>query len=586
MQVKRYQEIVITNPIVVNFLSDNASNEYLLKACDELIESFCKTTKEFIEHNALMEKNKCETNQVITYLQEFEKRHVNLYDSINTKFDILHTNIDVKLCNAATTVSEKVNAQLSSLIVAIQQTVSSALDRLNVETILNSLTDVVQSTIAHSLNMSVEDTRNRFFVFETQLKERMESYLIQPLISSNNKLLVQLSSLPEMIKGRDVDIEDIIKHIEMLKAKVQNDTQIISMSINNLENQVNSKVQHFFDKIQDNKDMSIEQQRRITNQIESLPLLTKSVIGDVLRDLDGQSKKMLICIESIRSEIDAVRESIISTQISLAGITTHTAAVHEKVNDVEKQLLIKTTKDSLNTKLKGSDGEDRIFMMLSERLMSRDGWSIEQVNGQARSCDLVVKRNGYPPVRVESKAHGQGTNEKVRSSEVDKFKRDLMTVDNHGIFVSLYSGIVGIGNFEIQQLSNGKFAIYLSNNNFDIDIIVDMIHLLHKLDSIIGSAKNDDCLRISTDSLSRLEECVKDYGMKIQSAKSHLKETVSLLNGIQLDMIERLLLGGKQNGIDHKDVIKCEHICDCGRTFGNKGALTTHRKTCSRGNPK
>jgi len=150
----------------------------------------------------------------------------------------------------------------------------------------------------------------------------------------------------------------------------------------------------------------------------------------------------------------------------------------------------------------------------------------------------------------------------------------------------LYSGIVGVGNFEIQQLSNGKFAVYLSNNNFDIDIIVDMIHLLHKLDYIIDCAKNDDCLRISTDALSRLQECVKDYGMKIQSAKSHLKETVSLLNEIQLDMIERLLLGSKHEATIHKDVIRCEHVCDCGRKFGSKGALTLHRKACSKVNPK
>jgi len=107
----------------------------------------------------------------------------------------------------------------------------------------------------------------------------------------------------------------------------------------------------------------------------------------------------------------------------------------------------------------GSIAEDTLYNLLSEKLMLRDGFSVTKVNGKSHSCDILVQREDFPDISIESKAHGQNTGEKVRTKEIEKFERDLHELDNHGIFVSIYNEIVGKGSLEIKQLPNAKFAI-------------------------------------------------------------------------------------------------------------------------------
>ena len=86
-------------------------------------------------------------------------------------------------------------------------------------------------------------------------------------------------------------------------------------------------------------------------------------------------------------------------------------------------------------------GEARLQELLSEQLTVREGYTVDVVAGQAHSCDLVVRRSGHPDVRIESKVY----TDKVGAKEVQKFRRDLMGLDAHGVFVSVQSGIVGMG---------------------------------------------------------------------------------------------------------------------------------------------
>jgi PIN domain nuclease of toxin-antitoxin system len=242
-------------------------------------------------------------------------------------------------------------------------------------------------------------------------------------------------------------------------------------------------------------------------------------------------------------------------------------------------------KNISSTKVRGTEGEDRLYEMLTERLRAKDGYVVERVSGQSYSCDIAIKREKYPTIRLESKAHGLGTNEKVRYKEVEKFQRDLLQANNHGIFVSLYSGIVGIGNLEVHQLANGKFAVYLSNNHFDVDTIVDMLQLLYKLDSIVNSAK-EDCgdLRVTVETMTRIKSYLQDYAKKINSIKAHMRDSISMLNEVQFDMIEAVLMGqsaDKKRGGGR--LSKGEHACKrCGKCFKTaKGCANHEGLNCS-----
>lgn len=72
--------------------------------------------------------------------------------------------------------------------------------------------------------------------------------------------------------------------------------------------------------------------------------------------------------------------------------------------------------------------------------------------------------------------------ESVGTEHVDKFVSDMLGLKMSGILVSIYSDIVGKHNFELVHLSNGKFTMYLSNNNFDTNIIKETLMLFYAME--------------------------------------------------------------------------------------------------------
>jgi len=169
--------------------------------------------------------------------------------------------------------------------------------------------------------------------------------------------------------------------------------------------------------------------------------------------------------------------------------------------------------------------------------------------GSAFSFDkqnINIRRLGQSDIRLESKAHGEGTMEKVRQKEVQRFQDDLLGLNAHGIFVSLHSGIVGKGEVELEQLANGKFAVFLSNNNYDISIIHDFVQLFYRLDQICNvkqGSEEDVSIKVSPETMRRVQLYLKDFTGKVSTIKSHLKEGLSVLNEMTFDMIERALMG-------------------------------------------
>ena len=118
-----------------------------------------------------------------------------------------------------------------------------------------------------------------------------------------------------------------------------------------------------------------------------------------------------------------------------------------------------------------------------------------------------------------------------------------MQLDNHGIFVSLHSNIVGKGELELEQLSNGKFAIYLSNNAYNMDLIVDMIQLLYKIDKITDMHSAEGGVVLTTETMIRIQRIIKENNNKILSLKSHLRQSVQIVNDIELDIVTDIIRG-------------------------------------------
>lgn len=291
-------------------------------------------------------------------------------------------------------------------------------------------------------------------------------------------------------------------------------------------------------------------------------------------------------IPSMNGKLDEMRNKFDVTKVIESSVSRNSDTIVQTLG------VIKSSQDQMaskidtfttmrnTTRFKGEEGEKGLINILESKLHMRDGYTIEDVKSIPHSCDIVIKRNGYPDIRIESKAHGRDSGENVRWSQVKKFESDLLTLNNHGIFVSLYSGICGKGSFEIDLLPNNKFAVYLSNNNYDGDIITEVIRLIYRLDKFVSSEnETEDEFKISTDSMMRIRAYLTDFNRKIEDLKTTLKHSIRILNEITLDLIEKTLTGHDESNVKTQNVqeYKCEK---CNQKCTSKAGLTLHKKKC------
>jgi len=285
----------------------------------------------------------------------------------------------------------------------------------------------------------------------------------------------------------------------------------------------------------------------------------------------------------ISGKIDDLKNKIDVTKVIETSVTRNNDSLVQTLNTIKNsqdQMANKIetfTTTRTTTRYKGEEGEKGLINILESKLHVRDGYTIQDVKSIAHSCDIVIKRDGYPDVRVESKAHGKETGENVRVAEVKKFESDLLALNNHGIFVSLYSGICGKGAFEIELLPNNKFAVYLANNNYDGDTITEVLRLIYKLDRFTSGPDSDN-ITISTDSMMRIKAYLTDFNRKIDDLKTSLKNSIRILNEITLDLVEKALTGHIS---DEPQTPAISYACAvCGQTCTSKAGLTLHKKRC------
>ena len=304
--------------------------------------------------------------------------------------------------------------------------------------------------------------------------------------------------------------------------------------------------------------------------------------SDVTRALVEFRREMGNENVALSSKVDNLRDKIDLTKVIDASLKRNDEMVMSTLGNLQK------TTDVINTRVeqmatvrntarsKGEEGESGIIHILECKLPLRDGYEILETKSKPHNCDALVKRVGFPDVRIEVKAHGRDTGECVRSEQVKRFESDLIGLNNHGIFVSLYSGIVGKAPLEIDLLPTNKFAVYISNNNYDGDAIKEFINLIYKLD---GFVSGEEGVKISTEAMTRVKAHLIDFNTKITALKTNMKSSLEILNGFTFDIIEKLL----SSGCDMKPVPVSEPkftCAKCAKDFSRASGLANHVKTC------
>lgn len=312
----------------------------------------------------------------------------------------------------------------------------------------------------------------------------------------------------------------------------------------------------------------------ISNQKADTSDVTRALM-EMRREIGNENAGLMSKMENLKDKIDL-------TKVIDASLKRNDELVMSTLGNLQK------TSDAINTRVeqmattrnttrhKGEEGESGIMHILECKLPLRDGYEILETKSKPHNCDAVVKRIGYPDVRIEVKAHGRDTGECVRSEQVKRFESDLIGLNNHGIFISLYSGIVGKAPFELDLLPTNKFAVYISNNNYDGDAIKEFINLIYKLD---GFVTGEEGVKISTEAMTRIKAHLNDFNTKITALKTNMKASLEILNGLTFDIIEKLL----SSGMDMKPVPVSEpkFTCPkCAKDFSRASSLANHTKTC------
>ncbi len=244
--------------------------------------------------------------------------------------------------------------------------------------------------------------------------------------------------------------------------------------------------------------------------------------------------------------------------------------VYEKVSKLEDMVSL-----TRSTNKKGQDGEREIIDILSERLPCRNGYSVESVRGVVNNCDIVVKRIGYENIHIDVKNYEAGG--KIRTNVVEKFRSDLIGLNVSGIMVSLWSGIVSKSLVEIEQLPNGKYAVYLSNTGMNVDMVVEFVYLLHTLEKYNAV----DGVQIHPDTLSKIRDIVLDSGKKMGDIRTHLNSSLAILNDMNISAINALIM----NASDVKETIDTDTCPICFKKFASKQKCRSHftSRVCQKG---
>lgn len=414
--------------------------------------------------------------------------------------DMIISYIEKHFQQSANIISDKVCGQISGLVNVIHNTLNTAIADFNISKISNDVSKQIDGMLADKLYMFSDQMK---YNIAQQLNEQIKNEIINPL--SNNFQLLQ-SQIKYLANEDD---------LEELKSTWENNTRDICKKVNNIDRLL---------QIQQNESKSHRDLNNalLKSDIQNIPLLTKEALQKVLSQIEMQTHSVTLRIQQTQDHMKNINDNVIG-----------------KLDNIDKQMIV----NKASNKYKGQQGEETLYNLLSDKLPFREGYKIDKVSGLSSSCDILVAREGFASIRIEVKAHGRDTNEKVRHKEVEKFQKDLMLTNCHGIFVSLYGDIVGIQNLEFIQLANGKFAAYLAKNNYDIEAIVSIIQLIQKLDAIVSKKENgSDSILISTNAIKKIQSLMKDYNTKINHVRAHLKDSLNIINDIHFDMIEKLVL--------------------------------------------
>ena len=487
----------------LELIREHQRNESFMTGLGNMIRSFVSTSIGFMdqyERDAKTQSTESKTIQEIRVLSKM----------LETQYGVVQRSIDTRMTEMNQGLVQEVKAQMSGLIQTIHGIVGSTMEKLDVGTISGQF----EKTVIGLLDSKMQQS-------EQSIQQIMTKEIVGPYRESSQRLFDIVYKLPENMNQEYV--KSLLNQFQALSERIR-DNGI------NFERLTEQSIMRW----QESKDLTISQKETVAEYMRSIPVLTKQVYDESLKDIDRKTETMRMLMEQMSKHQDDMRDRILT-------VDTLKSDLREEIRDVKhsvERVLEHSIRYNNNNKVRGTVAEDNFYKALESVLKPRDGYTISITSKTQHSSDMYIQHMHHPSVRVEVKSHGEISSSKVGKEDLKRFERDLIEKNEHGIMVSIYSGIVGKANIEIERLPTNKYALYISNNNYDIEFFVNMLHLIYKFHSYTSS--NSD-IQITPDTMCKIQSYINECRDNMESSKQLLKSALISLSKIDMSVVLTLL---------------------------------------------
>ena len=340
---------------------------------------------------------------------------------------------------------------------------------------------------------------------------------------------------------------------------------------------------------------------------ESVETSARSGVQSAFGDPNVQSAIAGMRSDAIRQNLDLLDTSIRATvnarmdalSGSLEGVSAAVNATYTHTQELRSKYDSERVRAG-NSSLRGQDAEDELVRWLQSRLLACDGWAIENVHAQSRSCDILVRRDGCASVRLECKRKKH-----IERSDVEKFRRDLDYTGDHGIMISLEGTCVPgypVGaTFERLHTHaglrwSGFVVVGADDPHTDLSHIISAVKVVQQLAHLgcaESSAREEDADAITLhgrdiDSVrAEITRARNEIGSAKERLKAALSDTNAALSCLDRVALHRIMTAVNGEGVDmsgggHDSASayagQCRH---CGEKLKTAAGLARHeRETC------
>ena len=510
---------------------------------EEETQGIARVATEMVE--TVRRQQELESERVKVALRSHEERAVIEGERMKATLQ-MHEERTVLEIGRVLSAMQQQQSMVSVMVGAVEGAVGTAMERVSTEGMVRVVSDAVSEEM-RKVREGHRDSLAALDEMEGRLRSCMKGDVLDPIVAHHARLTTMLAGLPgqvdevcgrlggrtaEEVRAIEVHLREVRGMMDGVLLGQTRDASAVTAAREASEGCI-SRVLREADQMW--KDVAGWEKR--------LPEMMRGVMGEMLGDVESRVQQMRDQASSVRAQVTKMEEGV----AAMSEVRQEVSGAATRLEKVVGDVMSTRVKQTSSSQTKGVVGEQRLYKMLVETLPMREGYEVEMSAGQAYSCDMVIRKAGFPDVRVECKAYGEQTGTNVGKGEVSKFRRDLELMGTHGIFVSLHSGIVGIGKkFHIEQMPNGKFAVYLGENEYDMETIHSMLMILYKLDKV--TREGDEgyegvTVRVSSETMMRVQVYLGEVASKMKMVVASLRSNITMLNELSVDTVVQMLMG-------------------------------------------